>query len=68
MKITVDQDLCIGCQTCVVNCPESFQINEDEKSSPISQEEFPCTMKAVASCPVGAISVTQDEEKVSSAQ
>lgn len=59
MKIVVDQDLCIGCQACVTNCPESFRINDDEKSEPISQKEHPCTMKAAAACPVGAISVTR---------
>lgn len=62
MKVEVNQDLCIGCQTCVASCPESFQINDTGKSNAISQEEFPCTMKAAASCPVGAISVTRDEE------
>ncbi len=61
MKIKVDKELCIGCQTCVASCPESFQINEEGKSVAISQDEFPCTMKAVATCPVGAISVTREE-------
>ncbi|MBT3355876.1 ferredoxin [bacterium] len=62
MKIEVNQDLCIGCQTCVANCPESFQTNDEGKSSPISQKEFPCTMKAAVGCPVGAISVTREDE------
>lgn len=61
MEIKVDQDVCIGCQICVANCPESFQINEDGKAEAISQEEHPCTMKAVAACPVSAISVTHED-------
>ena len=29
MKVRVDADLCIGCETCVDICPEIFEMNDD---------------------------------------
>lgn len=60
MKIVVDQDLCIGCQTCVGLCPEAFRVNDQGKSEPTTQEEQPCTKQAAINCPVAAISIEKD--------
>lgn len=59
MKITVDENLCIGCGTCESMCPSCFKV-EEGVSKVISQECADCNVQEVAdSCPVRAISVEQ---------
>jgi ferredoxin len=29
MKVRVDADLCIGCETCIDICPEIFEMNDN---------------------------------------
>lgn len=61
-KITIDQDVCIGCGSCVSACPECFELNEEGKSHVIS-EDCSCDLHEVAlDCPVQAITV-KDEVK-----
>ncbi|MDD3285427.1 MAG: ferredoxin [Patescibacteria group bacterium] len=55
--IKVDQEKCIGCGLCAGICPETFQMNAEGKSEPVSQEVSNCAQNAGASCPVGAISL-----------
>lgn len=55
--IKVNNDLCIGCGTCVALCPDTFKIGDDNKSEVISQEDITCAKKAAESCPVQAIIV-----------
>jgi len=57
MSIKVDQNLCIGCGACVSICPKVFKINENSKSSVISQDDIECGQKAIESCPTQAISI-----------
>ena len=59
MKVKVDQNLCIGCGTCVSLCPKSFKLNDDHKAEPINPPGDPeeKLQEAAQSCPVGAISV-----------
>lgn len=57
MKITVDENLCIGCGTCESMCPACFKV-EEGVSKVINQECTDCNVQEVAdSCPVRAISV-----------
>lgn len=59
-KITVDQEICIGCGTCVGIAPEYFKLNNEGKSSAIKQytvEDDKKIIEAVDSCPVDAISL-----------
>jgi len=59
-KIKVDQNLCIGCGTCVSLCPKSFKLNEQtHKSEPIDPPGDPeeKIKEAVEACPVSAISI-----------
>lgn len=61
-KVTVDQELCIGCGACVSACPECFELREDGKSYVISQE-CACDFEEVAvNCPSAAITVSEEEE------
>ena len=29
MKVTVDPDICVGCEMCVDSCPELFEMQDD---------------------------------------
>lgn len=57
MSIKVNHDLCIGCGTCEVLCPNVFKMNAEGKADVISQEENGCAKNAAESCPVQAIEI-----------
>lgn len=59
-KINLDQDKCIGCNTCPLLNPEVFEMDTTTykakvKSQPKTVDE--ATQSAIDSCPVQAISV-----------
>lgn len=59
MKITIDENLCIGCGTCESLCSHCFQI-EDGVAKVVSDDCTECNVQDVAnSCPAGAITVTE---------
>ena len=61
-KIKVDQDLCIGCRTCVSVCPELFAFDDAKakaKPKKASVDDAGCAEKAASSCPAQAISVEE---------
>lgn len=58
-KITIDQDKCIGCNTCPLINPDVFEMDTDiykarVKAQPKTVDE--ATQSAIDSCPTGAIS------------
>jgi len=58
--VKVDQNLCIGCGSCVSLCPDSFKLNEEtHKSEPINPPKDPeeKLKEAADACPVKAISI-----------
>lgn len=59
-KVTVDQNLCIGCGACASLCPEAFELNSEGKSQFIGKGDEDCDFEMVAgSCPVAAIKVEE---------
>lgn len=57
-KIVIDEDECIGCESCVEICPDAFEFDEDSekalvKDSASGDEE--CIDEAIASCPAECI-------------
>lgn len=64
MKLSVDQDKCIGCGACVAISPENFDFNDDGLSVVKNEEITEKTMDAVEACPTFAISTTNDGEQV----
>ena len=57
-KITLDQDECIGCQSCFEICPEVFGFDDSmEKAYVLDDfdEDADCADEAQASCPVSCI-------------
>lgn len=56
--ISVNQDTCIGCGSCVALCPKTFELGDDGKSIVVNQDDVVCAKNAVDSCPVQAISIS----------
>ncbi|KAK2949019.1 4Fe4S ferredoxin [Blattamonas nauphoetae] len=60
-KPVVDQDACVGCQTCLSVCPagELFKMNDEGKAEFVSENQDNCieSQVCVNSCPAGAISM-----------
>lgn len=56
MPVVVDQEVCIGCETCVSTCPvESLKMNENGKSQEDPDTCIDCGA-CIPVCPVTAIS------------
>ena len=61
--VTVNQDTCIGCNTCALLDPDTFDLNNTTYKAEVKATAPPATDKtemAMTSCPVGAISIVQD--------
>ena len=58
MRVTVDDDACIGCGLCAEECPEVFEMNDDKARVKVDEvpEDFTESCKEAAeNCPVEAI-------------
>lgn len=56
-KYKVNEEVCIGCGTCVGLCPTCFELNDEGKSRVISKECDCDSTEVVNDCPVRAITV-----------
>ncbi|MCF8040256.1 MAG: ferredoxin [Desulfohalobiaceae bacterium] len=57
-KVVIDQDECIGCESCVEICPEVFAFDESEGLAYVIKEEGGPEeeiQEAIDSCPVECI-------------
>ncbi|MBW2992706.1 ferredoxin [Candidatus Woesearchaeota archaeon] len=62
-KVTVDKNECIGCGACEAQCPEGFEINQDEaKANPKKAKvnDLGCIKEAADICPVNAIKIEEE--------
>lgn len=59
MKVSLDQQKCIGCGVCSQICPDVFFLDENEGLARVtrSETEEPCAREAENSCPVSCIRV-----------
>lgn len=63
-KISLDQNKCIGCNTCPLMDPETFEMDTEIYKAKIKQQPNEITdaiKAAVAACPVRAISINEDQ-------
>jgi len=56
MKLTVDDENCIGCGLCVGTYDTAFTLNDEGKATVIGELDETSADDAIANCPVGAIS------------
>ncbi len=62
MKVSVDQDVCVGDETCVAICPEVFEMDGDVARARMEDvpENFQESCREAAdACPVEAIIVEE---------
>jgi len=59
MKVTVDQDVCIGCGMCASSCPNVFTIEGDKAhaNSTVAAGDEDSVKQTASDCPVSAIKV-----------
>jgi ferredoxin len=55
--VSVDQNICTGCQVCVSVAPETFELNDSGLAEAVSDEVTPEAEQAAEQCPVDAISL-----------
>jgi ferredoxin len=60
MKVTVDEETCIGCEACVDTCPEVFEMVDDKAVAKVSEapkDLIESCREAAENCPVEAIQI-----------
>jgi ferredoxin len=58
-KVRIDQDECIGCESCVGTCPSVFRFDDNEEKAFViegSDQDVDCVDDAIDACPVECIS------------
>lgn len=61
--VTVNQDLCIGCNTCPLIDPDTFELDSATYKAKVKKQPETINEKintAISSCPVSAISIVED--------
>ena len=60
MKVTVDEETCIGCEVCVDTCPEVFEMADDKaraKANEVPKDVVESCREAAENCPVEAVQI-----------
>lgn len=63
--VELDQDECIGCQSCNEICPEVFGFDDEIEKAFVYREyshSDECIEEAATACPVDCIEIEEDEE------
>jgi ferredoxin len=60
--IAIDEDLCVGCETCCELCPEVFEFDEVTQVAKVinPEAEEACVQEAIDSCPEECIHLEAD--------
>lgn len=58
MAIMINEEECVGCESCVELCPQVFALNEDGDKAVVldSDSTAECVDEAIDNCPNAAIS------------
>lgn len=56
-RVTIDEDECVGCESCVELCPEVFEFDEASGKAKVIKPDAAddCIEEAMESCPVECI-------------
>jgi len=63
-KVVLDQEKCIGCNTCPLIDPDTFEMDNTIYKAKVKAQPAEIgekTKTAIASCPVGAISLVEEK-------
>ena len=61
MRVTIDENECIGCGVCAQICPDVFILDEDAGVSKVIRPEgADCAQEAADSCPVSCIHIEEE--------
>jgi ferredoxin len=57
-EVTIDQEECISCESCVEICPQAFRMDPDSGKAEVITETHSedCIQEAIDTCPVECIS------------
>jgi len=61
--VVIDQEKCIGCNTCPLIDPETFEMDTSTYKAKVKKQPETITENvntAISSCPVGAISIIEE--------
>jgi ferredoxin len=62
MRVTVDEETCIGCGLCSETCPEVFEMSDDKvrvKVDEVPEDVVETCREATENCPVEAIQIEE---------
>lgn len=60
MKVSIDPELCTGCEMCVSTCPDLFEMGDETakvKVEIVPEGAEDCARQAAEDCPVSAIKI-----------
>ncbi len=60
MRVTIDEDSCIGCGLCVEECPEVFEMDDDKvrvKTGGVAGDVADSCKGVAENCPAEAIQI-----------
>jgi len=57
--VSIDQERCVNCKTCVSTCPMGVYSDEGDKVVVAAEDECIACMGCVAACPTEAITVVE---------
>jgi ferredoxin len=63
LKVTLDDEECIGCQSCIELCPDVFGFDDETEKAYVYEqysEDEECIEDAAAACPVDCIDVEEE--------
>ena len=64
-KVVLDQEKCIGCNTCPLIDPDTFEMDTSIYKAKVKAQPIEIGEKiktAISSCPVGAISLVEEKD------